>query len=65
MGAVSIWHWLILLAYAFLVCFPIARILRRLGLAGWWALLAIVPLVNLLALWIFAFARWPRDAAGN
>jgi len=61
----SVWHLLILLLYAFLVCFPLARILKRLGVAGWWSLIALVPLVNLVALWIFAYSRWPRDAAGN
>ena len=60
----SIFHWLVVLGYAFLVCFPIARILRRLGYSGWWSLLAIVPLVNLVAVWILAFGRWPREPAG-
>jgi hypothetical protein len=61
----SIWHWLIVFVYVFLVCFPLARVLRRVGLSGWWGLLALVPLVNLIAFWVFAFRPWPRDAAGN
>lgn len=65
METLSIWHWLILLVYLFLVCFPIARILRRVGLSGWWSLLAVIPLVNLIALWGLAFSRWPRQPASN
>jgi hypothetical protein len=45
---------------------PAARILRRTGLSPWWSFLVLVPYVNVAALWVFAFARWPseRDAAG-
>jgi hypothetical protein len=63
MGSLSIWHWIILLVYIFIFVFPIARILGRVGLSGWWSILAIIPLVNLIALWVFAFASWPRDRA--
>jgi hypothetical protein len=65
LGSISIVHWLIVAGYVFLVCFPLAKILRRLGLSGWWALLAVVPLANLIALWILAFSRWPREPASN
>jgi len=64
MGAYSPVHWAIVVVILFLVCFPVARILRRLGFSGW-ALVWIVPLVNLIALWVFAYRPWPRDAAGN
>jgi hypothetical protein len=40
---------------------PIARILRRTGFTPWWAILFIVPVVGYLALWIFAYIRWPGD----
>ncbi len=52
-----------LLLAIFLV--PAVAILRRAGYSGWWALLCYVPLVNILALWIFAFARWPALERGN
>jgi hypothetical protein len=51
--------WLVLGSLIFL--YPVARILRRLGISGWWALISYVPLVNVIALWILAFAEWPRD----
>jgi hypothetical protein len=41
--------------------FPVSKILRRLGLNGWWALLAFVPLVNFISVWVLAFSRWPID----
>jgi hypothetical protein len=42
----------------------IARVLRRAGYSPWWVLLMLVPLVNLVALWVFAYARWPAVDEG-
>jgi uncharacterized membrane protein YhaH (DUF805 family) len=36
-----------------------ARVLRRAGFSRWWALLVLVPVVNLIGLWLFAYVRWP------
>jgi hypothetical protein len=36
-----------------------SRVLRRAGYSPWWVLLVLVPLVNLIALWVFAYMRWP------
>jgi len=41
---------------------PVWRILNRVGFSGWWSLVAVIPLVNLVALWMFAFGRWPASA---
>lgn len=42
-----------------LTILPIWRILSRTGHSGAWALLAFVPVVNWVALYVFAFSRWP------
>jgi hypothetical protein len=39
--------------------YPVWRIIGRTGHSGWWCLLIFIPLVNIAALWIFAFASWP------
>ena len=36
-----------------------ARIVRKAGYSGWWCLVMLVPLVNVIMLWVFAFADWP------
>ncbi len=40
---------------------------KRTGHSGWWCLLMLVPVVNIAALWVLAFKRWPteRDADGT
>ena len=49
---------LILLAIA-LMLYPIARILRRTGHSGWWTLVALIPVVNWICVWVLAFVHWP------
>ena len=62
MAADSLTTTLIALAiYAFIFVFPIWRILSRLGLGGAWSLLAIIPLLNIIMLWVLAFTSWPIE----
>ena len=62
MGALSFWHLIVILAILGIYVFPIGKIVSRTGASGWWALLACVPLLNMVALWIFALAPWKIDA---
>lgn len=40
-------------------CLPMLRIIRRAGRRRWeWAFF-IIPGLNLIYLWVFAFVRWP------
>ena len=52
-----------MLIYAFVVVVPMGKIFSRLGLPWALALLMIVPIVNLVTLWVVAFIKWPRDKA--
>ena len=36
-----------------------SRGIAKAGFSPWWALLGVVPLVNLVMLWVFAYAKWP------
>jgi hypothetical protein len=59
MGVFSIVHWLVILAVLAIFGVPMWKILRRAGHSGWWVIVYFIPLVNILAIWIFAFAPWP------
>jgi uncharacterized membrane protein YhaH (DUF805 family) len=59
MGSLSIWHWLTVAFYLALLVLPVAKILSKAGFSGWWSLLAVIPIVNVICLWLFAFIRWP------
>ncbi len=45
-----------------LLLVPVVLIIRRAGFSGWWCVLAIIPGLNLLALYMFALSRWPVES---
>ncbi|KQZ30109.1 hypothetical protein ASD47_04925 [Caulobacter sp. Root1472] len=61
MGSMSIVHWLIVLAPVALIGLPVVKILKRMGFSGWWGLLALAPLANLIGLWVLASIEWPSQ----
>ena len=60
---VSFGVWLIvlvvlaLLVWGFVAVF--GRIVNRAGYSRWWLLTMVVPVLNMIMLWVFAFASWP------
>ena len=60
MGNTSFWHYLILLFFLLVYVIPVAMIVKKAGYSAWWCLVAFVPLLNIIMLWVFAFASWPN-----
>jgi uncharacterized membrane protein YhaH (DUF805 family) len=60
-GAEYVWLMPIIMPLVALVLagVPVASILHRAGRSRWWMLIAFIPLLNLIGLWVFAFTRWP------
>ncbi len=52
--------WIIALVWIFGVGIPVAKILGRLGYSKVFVVLAFIPLVNIIGLWILANATWPK-----
>ncbi|MFO1106820.1 MAG: hypothetical protein U1E34_12020 [Amaricoccus sp.] len=46
---------------------PYWKLWSRTGHSGAWALLMLVPLANVISLWVLAFKEWPvlRGRGGN
>jgi hypothetical protein len=65
MGSFSIWHWLILIMYVCIIVVPCWRIVGKAGYSGALSLLVLVPLVNIILLWVFAFSKWPIERSGS
>lgn len=69
MEGFSIWHWLIVVMvvgiFVVLPAWMTVRILSKAGRSSLWCLVILVPVVNIVMVWAFAFARWPAlEAAG-
>ncbi len=55
--------WMELLVILIFVGLPIwagSRIAKKAGFAPFWAITLIVPLVNFVVIWSFAFVEWPN-----
>jgi hypothetical protein len=59
MGSLSIFHWIIVIIVLALYGVPAAKILGRAGYSKWWTIVFFVPVLNIVALWVFAYSRWP------
>jgi hypothetical protein len=63
MGSFSLFNWLlgtvIVSIISPIVLAPVALILRRAGFSMWWSVLWAIPVVNIIALWVFSLAPWP------
>jgi hypothetical protein len=53
------WREFLLILILVLNAIPISKILSRVGLNKWWTIAFLVPFLNIVALWIFAYAHWP------
>ncbi len=40
------------------------KILKKAGYSKWWAATIIVPYLNIIMIWVFAFSKWP-SSQGN
>ena len=56
----GLWHWIFFAVFVAVLLYPIGRILTRVGLSPFWSVVALIPVVNLIALWLLAFMDWPR-----
>jgi hypothetical protein len=54
---------MILAAVIFVI--PAWKIVEKAGYPGAWALLVLVPVVNIVALWVFAFSVWPKGRVAS
>ena len=50
----------LVIAFFALLIWSYGRILNKAGYSRWWSLIMFVPLVNVVMVWVFAFANWPR-----
>lgn len=48
-----------MLIFGLILVIPFWQLFSKAGYSGWWSLLVLVPIVNLLTLYVFAFSSWP------
>lgn len=58
-------HLVWMLVMAAVVVIPFWRICSKAGYPGWLSLLILIPLVNLVFLYVLAFSEWPSFRRGG
>jgi hypothetical protein len=58
-GGFGVMDAIFVIALLALVVIPYWKIWQRTGHSGAWGLLMIVPLANVISLWVLAFKEWP------
>jgi hypothetical protein len=51
--------WLAVMFVIFVL--PFVLIIRKAGYSPLWIILAFIPVVNFIFLWVFALSRWPVE----
>lgn len=54
-------HWILFALGVAVIVYPVGRLLRRLGLSPYWSVIALIPMVNVVGLWVLAMSEWPRE----
>jgi hypothetical protein len=54
-----------ILVWFVIVGVPVTQVLHRTGFSRAWVLILLVPIVNFIFLWIYAFIRWPVEGDGT
>ena len=62
--SIGIWQTVLVLLIA-LTLVGTWRGVRRAGYSGAWSLFLLIPLVNIIMIWVFAFATWPVEEKGR
>lgn len=57
---ISIWHLIAYTVIGALIVLIYGRILIKAGYSRWLSLVLLVPLINLIMIWVFAFSKWPN-----
>ncbi|AIW14101.1 Membrane protein [Vibrio tubiashii] len=61
MGGISIWQLIIL---SFIILIPLlvfGPILKKAGFSKWWSIVMLLPIANIIAIWLFAYVKWPSE----
>ena len=55
---------LLMVLMAFFILWLGSRILEKAGIDKAWILCLLIPIVNIIMIWVFAFTRWPNLKPG-
>lgn len=61
MASFGLWHLLMAAFWLAVFLVPAWRITQKAGFPGPLSLLLLIPMVNIIMVWVFAFIKWPNQ----
>lgn len=61
MASFGLWQMLAIGFWLAIFLVPAWRITQKAGFPGALSLLMLIPMVNLIMIWVFAFIKWPNQ----
>ncbi len=61
MGSFGLWQLMAIVFWLAIILVPAWRITRKAGFPGALSLLMLIPMVNIIMVWVFAFVKWPNQ----
>jgi membrane protein DedA with SNARE-associated domain len=58
---IDIWGLLILVALFATPGVVLGPVVKKAGFSWWWSLILLVPVINVVMVWRFAFMEWPAE----
>mgnify|MGYP005854129737 CR=1 FL=1 len=58
---ISIWQIIIILVLIAILVLVFGPVVKKAGFSRWWSLILLLPLINLIMIWVFAFMEWPAE----
>jgi hypothetical protein len=65
MNAYGMWPGLMAVVWVAALLVPAWRITQKAGFHPALSLLVLIPMVNIIAVWLFAFTKWPHEREGS
>ena len=59
----SVYQWTVAITAYFIAVLPILLFIptvQKAGFSAWWVVLALIPPLPPIMLWVFAFVKWPN-----
>ncbi|PML79988.1 hypothetical protein [Enterovibrio norvegicus] len=61
MGGISIWQLVLLSLIVLIPLLIFGPTLKKAGFSKWWSIVMLLPIANIIAIWVFAYIKWPSE----
>ena len=61
LSSISVTGYILIIIFLLVLLGVFGQILKKAGYSRFWALLLLIPGINVLLIWVFSFLNWPSS----